>query len=79
VKKKVEAVYGYKGHKTRARKSLIVGATRKGALFAARGVDSSFVKSLRASAKGWGSPIRPTLLGPFRVWKYPNPFRSRRV
>jgi len=37
------------------------------------------VKSLRASARGCGSPAIPTLLGPFRVCIYPNALRSRSV
>jgi hypothetical protein len=43
------------------------------------GFDNSFRNSLIASANGWGNPIKPTLLGPFRMWKYPRAFRSSRV
>lgn len=43
------------------------------------GIGCSFIISLAASARGWGIPISLTLFGPFRVWKYPNIFRSRRV
>jgi hypothetical protein len=39
----------------------------------------SFVKSFTASARGWGIPAHPTLLGPLRIWIYPNTFRSSKV
>lgn len=54
----------------------MVGATMNGALFAGVGFACSFTNSLIASEKGWGIPIRPTLFGPFRRWKYPKNFRS---
>jgi len=47
--------------------------------FEVKGLVCSFVKSLRASANGWGSPIIPTLFGPFRIWIYPNTLRSINV
>lgn len=37
------------------------------------------LKSFKASLKGCKSPNIPTLLGPFRVWIYPNIFRSKIV
>lgn len=43
------------------------------------GLFCSFVNSLMASANGCGSPMRETLFGPFRSWKYPINFRSIRV
>ena len=45
-------------------------------LFIIVGRDCSFTNSLMASANGCGSPIKDTLLGPFRNWKYPMNFRS---
>jgi hypothetical protein len=37
------------------------------------------LKSLIASLKGCRIPIKPTLLGPFRIWIYPKIFRSKIV
>lgn len=37
------------------------------------------LNNLIASLNGWRIPIKPTLLGPFRIWIYPNTFRSRIV
>lgn len=62
-----------------ASRRLIIGATMNGEMLASFGFDCSFKNSFKASAKGCGSPRIPTLLGPFRVWKYPSIFRSRRV
>lgn len=39
----------------------------------------SFVNNFKASAKGWGIPMIPTLFGPFRIWMYPRIFRSNKV
>lgn len=52
---------------------------RNGKKLATDGEACSFKKSLRASARGCGSPMRITLLGPLRSWKYPRNLRSRRV
>ena len=43
------------------------------------GLFISLVNSFSASAKGWGRPAIPTLLGPLRVWKYPRALRSNKV
>ena len=43
------------------------------------GFDISLKKSFIASENGCGKPISPTLLGPLRIWKYPNAFRSSKV
>lgn len=32
-----------------------------------------------ASANGWGRPVKDTLFGPLRSWKYPINFRSIKV
>lgn len=53
----------------RARSRAIRGATQKGRKFEREGGGSSFRRSLAASAKGWGRPIRETLFGPLRSWK----------
>lgn len=37
-----------------------------GALLEGVGLACSFTNSLMASENGWGIPIKPTLLGPFR-------------
>lgn len=58
---------GYRYHKVRAIINLAAGAKRKGVRLARVGVLTSLAKSFSASANGWGSPISPTLLGPFRV------------
>lgn len=70
---------GYRDHIIIAKKSPIVGAIKKGRILANVGTESSFENSFSASAKGWGIPIAPTLLGPFRIWKYPNALRSSKV
>lgn len=49
-----------------ARIRLSNGAIKKGVVLASVGKVSSFEKSFNASANGCGSPIRLTLLGPFR-------------
>lgn len=56
-----------------------MGASIKGALFEYDGLVCSFVKSLIASANGWGIPEIDTLFGPFRNWKYANALRSNNV
>lgn len=37
------------------------------------------LKSFKASLKGCKIPIRPTLLGPLRIWIYPKILRSKMV
>ena len=59
-------VSGKRSQKNSARVRAIIGANRNGRRFAISGVDCSFRKSFRASAKGWGRPAIETLLGPFR-------------
>ena len=56
-----------------------MGAIKNVEVLAIDGNDCSFTKSFRASARGWGSPVIDTLLGPFRSWMYPRIFRSKRV
>ena len=56
-----------------------IGAIIKGVLFAEVGFDCSFVNNFIASASGCGSPVRFTLFGPFRNWKYPRNLRSINV
>lgn len=58
---------GYRDQSSRARKRADMGAIIKGELLAKVGVLCSLVKSFSASANGWGRPIMPTLLGPFRI------------
>ena len=55
-------------HRARAKNSPIIGAIINGRVFAIAGLFISLVNSFKASAKGWGRPIIPTLLGPFRSW-----------
>ena len=43
-----------------------MGEKRKGSVSAISGVVCCLAKSFKASAKGWGRPESPTLLGPFR-------------
>ena len=43
------------------------------------GKTSSFEKSLIASLNGCINPIILTLLGPLRIWLYPNTLRSNSV
>jgi len=59
---------GYRIQRAKARNSPSRGANRNGKGLEGRGVACSFRKSLRASARGWGRPIRAILLGPFRSW-----------
>lgn len=72
-------VEGYNDHMARARKRPRMGQAENGIKLADVGEACSFKKSLRASARGCGIPISITLFGPFRSWKYPRSFRSRRV
>jgi len=58
--------WGNKIHNIRAKIRPRIGANIYGDIFAGVGVVCSFVNSLIASAKGWGSPIIITLFGPFR-------------
>ena len=57
---------GYTSHSVSARLRLRIGAIIKGRRFAGAGEACSFKNSFRASARGWGRPIRITLFGPFR-------------
>lgn len=61
------------------RNSPIIGAIINEVLLALVGVSCSFKNNLIASANGCGSPMKITLLGPFRSWKYPSNFRSSSV
>jgi len=60
-------------------KSLIAGLKKKTTLFIGPSTVREFVKSFTASAAGWRTPQRPTLLGPTRSWPSPKIFRSKRV
>lgn len=60
-------VVGSKNQRRRASVSAIRGAPINGIKWAGEGRACSFRKSFRASARGWGRPINPTLLGPLRV------------
>lgn len=53
-------------HRIKARKSLPIGEIRKGERLENVGREISLENSFRASAKGWGIPMRLTLFGPFR-------------
>jgi hypothetical protein len=66
-------------HTTRARPMAATGAVKYTKKLATNGWVDSLVKSLIASANGWGTPIHPTLLGPLRIWMYPKTFRSNKV
>lgn len=77
--KKPGWVEGYRVHIIKASRRLRIGANRNGKMLAGEGEDCSFRNSFRASARGCGRPIRATLLGPLRSWKYPSSFRSSRV
>ena len=55
------------------------GPNRKRPTFDLWGITSSFVNSLIASLKGWGTPAKPTLFGPLRNCLYPKIFRSSNV
>lgn len=66
-------------HRRSAKISLKIGAIMNSCLLIKVGLVCSLINSLIASANGWGSPIRDTLFGPFRIWKYPINFRSIRV
>lgn len=57
----------------------MIGVNKKGLRLDKVGLDCSLVKSFKASAKGWGNPAIPTLLGPLRIWAYPNTLRSSSV
>lgn len=70
---------GNRHHINRAKNSLNTGATKNGVILAMVGFACSFTRSFKASANGWGIPIIPTLLGPFRIWKYPRALRSSKV
>lgn len=59
--------WGNRGHNIRARNRPRAGAVKNGYVFARVGDDNSFVNNFIASARGCGRPIKPTLLGPFRV------------
>ena len=48
-------------------------------LLACKGTMFCFVRSLKASRRGWTIPIMDTLLGPTRLWKRPITLRSKRV
>ena len=64
---------------TSARPSPAAGAAVNPAQLAFLGVTRCLRKSLTASARGWGSPIIPTFLGPLRSWAWARNFRSKRV
>ena len=61
--------WGYRDHKIKAKARASLGDAKNGKKLAWSGFTSSFKNNLAASAKGWGSPRMPTLLGPFRIWK----------
>lgn len=63
----------------RARESAPAGATMNPTWFARVGVACCFKKSFSASARGWGSPARLTLFGPFRRWARAKNLRSNSV
>ena len=63
----------------RIKKILTIGLNQKIHRFPRRGLNISLVNSFTASAKGWRTPPQDTLLGPFRLWEYPNTFRSSNV
>jgi hypothetical protein len=48
-------------------------------LLARKGTKFCLDKSLKASKRGWTSPIKETLFGPVRKWNKPITFRSKRV
>ena len=58
---------GSRVHKIKASLSLVIGAATNGGLLALRGVFDCFINSFKASARGCGSPMILTLLGPFRT------------
>lgn len=70
---------GYRIHIITAKVNLIVGAAMNKIVFDIVGFACSFTNSLIASANGTGIPNSLGLLGPFRIWKYPNSFRSINV
>jgi len=63
-----ECVWGYSSHMISASASPAAGAIVNPREFAVVGVTRCLTKSLIASANGWGRPIIPTFLGPFRSW-----------
>lgn len=44
-----------------------------------KGQTCSLENNLIASLKGCKIPIKPTLLGPLRIWMYPKSLRSNKV
>jgi hypothetical protein len=70
---------GYSIHMIIASVNLKVGAAINNNQFDIVGLACSLTNNLIASANGTGNPISLGLLGPFRIWKYPNNFRSIRV
>ena len=75
----MEKGWGYRDHKIIAKAKAIIGNIEKRIGFLRVGLAHSLVNNFRASAKGWGRPKGPDLLGPLRIWKYPKHFRSNRV
>ena len=57
---------GYKDHNKSARVRAPAGTSINDRGLAIDGIACSFVNNFRTSAKGWGRPESPTLLGPFR-------------
>lgn len=72
-------LWGYKDQSIRIRIRAKMGAPIKGAMLDLVGEVCSLVRSFSTSAKGWGIPAIPTLLGPFRSCMYPSIFRSSSV
>lgn len=68
-----------KPHKKRESNRATIGDKLYISLLEWRGVRDCFVKSLKASNKGWTRPIKETLLGPKRIWKRPITLRSNKV
>ena len=75
----VTCVWGLRIHMESASASPSVGAIVKPRRFTFLGVTRCLRKSLSASARGWGSPISPTFLGPFRSCAWARNFRSNSV
>lgn len=61
------------------KKSANIGLKKNKSKLALYGCTISFKKSLIASLKGWNTPIKNTLLGPFRACLNLKTFRSKRV
>lgn len=59
--------WGYRDQSIRARRRLSKGDIMKVVRLAREGNGLSLRNSFRASARGWGRPIKETLLGPLRV------------